>query len=44
MGVCVRVEISSDDIVMYSVSQKKQDTKLLAITSTNINQFSKIFQ
>ena len=28
----------------YTVSQKKQDTKLLTITSLNINRFSKFFQ
>ena len=28
---------------MYIVSQKKQDTKLLPITSTNINRFSRFF-
>jgi len=28
---------------LYTVSQKKQDTKLLAITSLNINRFSKFF-
>ena len=27
----------------YTVSQKKQDTKLLPITSTNVNRFSKFF-
>jgi len=27
----------------YTVSQKKQDTKLLPITSPNINRFSKFF-
>jgi len=27
----------------YTVSQKKQDTKLLPISSPNINQFSKFF-
>jgi len=27
----------------YTVSQQKQDTKLLSITSPNINQFSKFF-
>jgi len=28
---------------MYTVSQKKHDTKLLPITSPNVNQFSKFF-
>jgi len=28
---------------IYTVSQKKQDTKLLPITSPNVNQFSKFF-
>ena len=28
---------------VYTVSQKKQDTKLLPITSPNINRFSKYF-
>ena len=27
----------------YTVSQKKQDTKLLPITSPNVNRFSKFF-
>ena len=27
----------------YTVSQKKQDTKLLLITSPNVNRFSKFF-
>ena len=29
--------------IIYTVSQKKQDTKLLPITSPNINRFSKFF-
>jgi len=29
--------------VFYTVSQKKQDTKLLPITSPNVNRFSKFF-
>ena len=29
--------------VIYTVSQKKQDTKLLPITSPNVNRFSKFF-
>ena len=28
---------------LYTVSQKKQDTKLLPITSPNVNRFSKFF-
>ena len=28
---------------MYTVSQKKQDTKLVPITSPNVNRFSKFF-
>ena len=28
---------------IYTVSQKKQDTKLLPITSPNVNRFSKFF-
>jgi len=28
---------------LYTVSQKKQDTKLLPITSLNVNRFSKFF-
>jgi len=28
---------------IYTVSQKKQDTKLLPITSANVNRFSKFF-
>jgi len=31
------------DDVIYTVSQKKQDTKLLPITLPNIGRFSKIF-
>jgi len=34
----------SDVISFYTVSQKKQDTKLLAITSLTIIRFSKFFQ
>jgi len=30
-------------VYMYTVSQKKQDTKLLPITSPNVNRFSKFF-
>ena len=30
-------------IYIYTVSQKKQDTKLLPITSPNVNRFSKFF-
>ena len=30
-------------VCMYTVSQKKQDTKLLPITSPNVNRFSKFF-
>ena len=30
-------------IILYTVSQKKQDTKLLPITSPNVNRFSKFF-
>jgi len=29
--------------LFYTVSQKKQDTKLLPITSPNVNRFSKFF-
>jgi len=32
-----------DQGTMYSVSQKKQDTKLLPITSPNVNRFSRFF-
>ena len=31
-------------IIIYTVSQKKQDTKLLPITSPNVNRFSKFFR
>jgi len=31
------------NFVLYTVSQKKQDTKLLPITSPNVNRFSKFF-
>jgi len=31
------------EIPIYTVSQKKQDTKLLPITSPNVNRFSKFF-
>jgi len=30
-------------LAIYTVSQKKQDTKLLPITSPNVNRFSKFF-
>jgi len=30
-------------IAIYTVSQKKQDSKLLPITSPNVNRFSKFF-
>jgi len=30
-------------LYIYTVSQKKQDTKLLPITSPNVNRFSKFF-
>ena len=30
-------------VLLYTVSQKKQDTKLLPITSPNVNRFSKFF-
>ena len=33
----------NDIRLIYTVSQKKQDTKLLPITSPNVNRFSKFF-
>jgi len=30
-------------VIHYTLSQKKQDTKLLPITSPNVNRFSKFF-
>jgi len=38
-----RVNAIEHGIYMYTVSQKKQDTKLLPITSPNVNRFSKFF-
>ena len=38
-----KVEILYKLICIYTVSQKKQDTKLLPVTSPNINRFSKLF-
>jgi len=37
------VKLPSTYIYIYTVSQKKQDTKLLPITSPNVNRFSKFF-
>jgi len=34
---------STETTLLYTVSQKKQDTKLLPITSPNVNRFSKLF-
>ena len=37
------LSIHVTSLVLYTMNQKKQDTKLLAITSLNINRFSKFF-
>jgi len=39
---CQFVQAEGTETV-YTVSQKKQDTKLLPITSANVNRFSKFF-
>ena len=36
-------KINTNLMGIYTVSQKKQDTKLLPITSPNVNRFSKFF-
>ena len=37
------VSVCFDFVFIYTVSQKKQDTKLLPITFPNVNRFSKFF-
>ena len=41
--MCATAYVGEIKLYIYTVSQKKQDTKLLPITSPNVNRFSKLF-